>query len=110
MLVNDALHCGQANARAFEILDPMQALEDAEQFVAVLHVKADAVVGNGDDRLSVFLPVTDFDDGAVPAAGELEGVGDQVLKNLLDQDGIAGRRRQVGNLPLHHPAFTFWLQ
>ena len=33
VLVNNALHRGQANARAFELFGAMQALEDPEQFV-----------------------------------------------------------------------------
>src|ERR1700733_15283128 len=88
----------------------MQALENAEQFVFVLHVEADTVVGNADDHLPVYQLLTDLDDGAVAGSGELESVGQQVLKNLLDQDGIALRRRQLRYLPGHGSAFSFRLQ
>ena len=56
------------------------------------------------------MPLADFDDGTRPGPGELEGVSDQVLKNLLDQAWVAHRGGQLRNLPIHHPAFGFRLQ
>src|SRR5579863_6766954 len=44
VLLNDASHGGQANAGAFKVFRTMQALEDSEQFVHILHVEADAIV------------------------------------------------------------------
>ena len=83
VLVNNALHRGQTNARTFEILGPMQPLENAKEFVLVLHVEADAIVADEDDSLLILLVVIDFDDGLFTRASKLERVGDQVLKNLL---------------------------
>lgn len=46
MAGDDAAHIGQANARPFEFFRAMQALEDTEQFVGVIHVEADAVIAD----------------------------------------------------------------
>ena len=63
MLVNDALHRDQADARAFELICTVQSLEDSEQLVDVLHAEADSVVSNHEDPLPIiFFFVTDFDD------------------------------------------------
>ena len=37
VLAENPVHCGQPNSRAFEILDSVQALKDAKEFVFVLH-------------------------------------------------------------------------
>src|ERR1700676_454753 len=110
MFANDPLHRGQSDARAFEVLGPMQTLKDAKQLVFVLHAEADAIVANEDDALAIFLEMTDLNDGALPRTRELKSIGDEVLKNLLDEDGIALDRRQLRNLPLHLPAFGVRLQ
>ncbi len=101
MLLNDALHRGQADARTFELLRAVQPLEDSEQFVDILHVETDAVVSDHEDWLPIFFFVADFDDRVRWRRGrprlclsigartrELERIGQQVLKDLLDQNGI----------------------
>src|SRR5712691_7747967 len=45
---------GQTNAGAFELLGPVQPLEDAEQLVGILHVEPGAVVADEQDDPSVF--------------------------------------------------------
>src|SRR5438477_565822 len=50
--VDDALHDGQADARAFVILGAVQPLEDAEEFVGILHIETHAVVF---DKVDLFL-------------------------------------------------------
>src|SRR3982751_3266751 len=42
--LDDPLHVGQADARAFEFLGLVQPLEHAEQLVDVLHLEAHAVI------------------------------------------------------------------
>src|SRR4029079_17016564 len=44
MTMNDPLHDCKPNARPFIFLGPVQPLENAEELVSVLHVKANAVV------------------------------------------------------------------
>jgi hypothetical protein len=64
MFLNNPLHGCQTDAGALEILGAMQALEDSEQFVDILHVEADAVVPDHEDQLPILFFVTNLDDGA----------------------------------------------
>jgi hypothetical protein len=72
----------------------VQSLEDAEQLVDVLHVEADAIVSNHEDRLPILYLVTNFDNRVqctrlrpcrcIPTndttgTGKLDSVGQQVL-------------------------------
>jgi hypothetical protein len=41
---NNALDCGEPNTCAFERLLGMQALENAEQFLLIIHIETDSVV------------------------------------------------------------------
>src|SRR5437667_12841006 len=88
VLLNNALHRGQANARALEIFGAVKALEDAEQLIGILHAEADAIVANENGRIPVFFHLADFDDGAETGTGEFKRVSHQILKNLLDQDRV----------------------
>src|SRR5437016_13683634 len=109
VLLNNALHRGQANARALEIFGAVKALEDAEQLIGILHAEADAIVANENGRIPVFFHLADFNDGAGAGTSELKGVSHQILKNLLDQDRIAFNKRKVRDNPFHLPAFTLRL-
>ena len=42
--VNDSLNDRQANARTFEVLLPVESLEDSKEFVGTLHRESDSVV------------------------------------------------------------------
>ena len=86
MFLHDALHRRQADARAFKILRTMQSLEDPKQFVDILHVEADAVVADREHRLPIVrvFRLTDLNDRGISGAGKLKGVGEEVLKDLLD--------------------------
>ena len=44
MAMNDALDGCEAYAGAFELVSPVQPLEDTEQLVGILHVEADTIV------------------------------------------------------------------
>ena len=109
MLLNNALHRGQADAGALEILGAVKPLEDTEQLIGIFHAEADAIVANENSRIPVFFDLADFDDGAGTGTGELKGVGHQILKNLLDQDRVAFNKRKVRDNPFHLPAFTLRL-
>ena len=67
----------------------VQTLKHAEEFVGILDVEADAVVAHEDDRRSVLILFSDFDDGLITRPCELDSIREQVLKDLLDQSGIA---------------------
>jgi hypothetical protein len=49
MAVDHALHCGQADSAAGKVRHGVKALEGREQFVCILHVKADAIVTHEED-------------------------------------------------------------
>ena len=55
MLADDAVHRGQPDAGALELLGPMEALEHAKQLVGVFHVEANAVVADEDGGVAVGL-------------------------------------------------------
>jgi len=61
--MNDSPHVGQPDARPFEFIGAVEALEDAKELVDIRHVESDAVVAHvhhGVVRLA-FTEV-DFDD------------------------------------------------
>src|SRR4051812_36781587 len=47
MPFDDSPHQGKPDARAFEVLDALQALENPEKLSVVGHVETDAIVGDG---------------------------------------------------------------
>ncbi len=51
--LNDALDVGQTDARALKLSLAVQALEDAEQLVGILRIKAGSVVANEDHILAL---------------------------------------------------------
>ena len=51
-----------------------------------------------------------FDHGLRTGTSELERIGQQVLKDLFHQHGIALYLRQIAEDPLHLPSFAFGLQ
>src|SRR5690606_7558033 len=78
--IDDALHRGEANARAGEFVHAMQALEGAEQLVGVLHIEAGAIVAH-----EVHLPRAVFHDAYDDAwillfRRELPRVAEQVFE------------------------------
>ena len=54
--------------------------------------------------------MTDFDHGPGAWAGELERVGQQVLKDLPHQNRITLHRGQISNHPFHLPPFALRLE
>ena len=104
--VDDPLHDGEADAGALIVLGPVQPLEDAEQLVGVAHVEADAVVLDEIGRIALAVAV------ALPisiialrlAARVLEGVGQQVDPDLLEQRRVGLARRQLADVDLDLPA------
>src|SRR5258708_7385582 len=87
VLADDPLHDGEAHARAFELRGPMQALEDPEQFIGILHVETDAVVAHVYGTLLRL--VANIDDRTRLLACVLERIADQILEHLLHETGIA---------------------
>src|ERR1700756_2289720 len=96
MLVDDALDDAEADTGALEFLRVVQALEDAEQPVAILRLETNSVVP---DRADAFVPghsCADLDLRKLPRACELDGVRQQVEQHLADGGRIAPDVRQPG--------------
>ena len=53
--MNYALHCSQTDACTFKLLDGVQALKRAEQFICILHIKSCAVITDVVYRLAILL-------------------------------------------------------
>src|SRR5512143_2155135 len=69
---DDPANVCQADARAFELLDAVQALKDAEQLVRLGHVEAYTVVPDVDHNLAGrLLDGSDFNAGGMTIAREL---------------------------------------
>src|SRR5919204_3739821 len=93
--VDDALHDREAHSSAGIVLGTVQPLEHPKEFVGVTHVEADAVVAHKVDRLPALLAPPHDDAGHVSADSKLEGVGQQVDKDLLEQGGVGLAGREI---------------
>src|SRR5213596_3140040 len=71
--VHDALHEGQSDAAALELVTPVQALKHSEQLARVAHVEARTIVLHVVDDLAAGAPRADLDAGVRTMASELEG-------------------------------------
>ncbi len=107
MLANNALDSGQTYTGAFEVFLPMEALEHAKELVGIFHVETHAVITNKDCRPAVLNRQADFDSCPLLGLCELDGVGQKIEKDLLDQAGIAFDRGQHGDVPIHLPVRKF---
>src|SRR5207249_5349658 len=85
VLVDDALHGGQAQAVPGKLVCAMQAMEHAEEFVPVAHVEADAVVAHEIDNAFLGLTRADDDEGGLASRAELERVVQQVGPDLAQK-------------------------
>jgi len=65
----------------------VQALEYAEELVDVFHIETDTVIPDIINRFLLFLSAAELDYGPGPSPGEFNGVGQQVLQDLV-QHGI----------------------
>src|SRR5262245_40794701 len=70
--VDDALYNRQADARPVVLVSAVQALEHAEEFPNILHIKAHAVVLDKIDALAIALATADFDHRHLALAGKFE--------------------------------------
>ena len=89
MAMNNARHGGQADAGAFELSRPMEALERAEEFAGVSHVEARAIVAHIERAASVLEGRPELDVAHRPLPGELPGVPQEVLEDDAHQPRVA---------------------
>src|SRR5947209_5640035 len=101
--VDDALHDREAHSSACIVLGTVQPLEHPKEFVGVAHVEADTVVAHKVGALAALLARTYGDAGHIPVGGKLEGIGQQVDEDLLEQGGVGLAGREIVEGDVHAP-------
>ena len=89
---DDAFDVGQADAGAFEVAGVVEALEDAEELGGVLGIEAGSVVADEEgEKLGAGGGGFDADlnGGGRAAAGELDGVGQEIGDDLAEEGAVA---------------------
>jgi hypothetical protein len=81
MAVNDALHGGQSDARAREILLAVQALKGPKQFRTVGYIEADTVIADEISQLTVSLTNPEFYARLRMLARKLPGIAQQIVEH-----------------------------
>src|SRR5688500_6233589 len=100
MSLHDTADVRQADAGPFELRGAVQALEHAEQLVAVGSVEADTVVLDADDDLVILLDCENLDARLRTRPRVLHCVGQQVQEHLVQQGAVAADVRQLLQSPL----------
>src|SRR6266481_3262759 len=100
MATDDSLNDGKPDSRPFKFLGGVHPLENSEQFLRVLHVKAGAVVSDKIGILCAFPPETDFDERVLLLTGEFDGVRQQIDEDLSEQRLVANTIGQFTKLNL----------
>src|SRR5260370_19279559 len=90
MAVHDALHGGQADARAGKFALVMEALECPEQATGVSGIESGAIIAHEIGRCSVASGFSEFDARRLPLGGEFTGVAKQVFQDDAQEMGVAG--------------------
>jgi hypothetical protein len=101
--LNDTLHGGQADARSMEFRLGVQPLKRLEQFPALLHVEARAIIPYEVRRYFPMIDFAEFDAYPLFPPGELPGVFEQVLEHHLYQNGVAYSRNSIAYDEFHAP-------
>src|ERR1043166_166543 len=83
--MHDAVHNGQSHTGALKLVGGVQPLENAEEPLGVLHVEARAVVLHEINALILSSLRADFDHGRIAVSRVLQRVGEQVKKDLVQQ-------------------------
>jgi len=108
--LKDAMHTGQADAGAFELLLVVETVEDAEKLVVVLHVKAGPVVPDKDNILSSLPDVTDLDLRGGSMGAVFDGVRYQVCEYAAQHARIASHRGEGAPAPVDDGGFHLGLE
>lgn len=95
--MDDPLDNGQSDAGAGKLRCAVQTVEDLEESVSLLRMKAGTVVRDGEDHLSVGLLAADGDGLGETLAAILEGIAEKIGPDLLNEDPIADRLGEFTN-------------
>src|SRR5690348_13814619 len=107
MFADNSIHGSETDSSAFEFFCAMEALENPEEFIHIFHVEADAIITNEDGVPAISFGRAHLDDGFLTGPGVLNGVGEEIGKDLLHQAGIALDRGQLAYVPLDVAPFSF---
>src|SRR5579863_4487044 len=110
MPLHDTLHRCQPYPGPFELFGAVQALKDAKEFVGIFHVEANPVVTYKNHLVRPALSLSHLDDGAFTATGEFDGIGQQVLQDLPNQDGVAFTYLKFCDAPLDAAVFAIEIE
>src|SRR5580658_128954 len=99
---NHPMHDGESDARAAKLVGAVQALENAEELVRIIHIESDPVVPDRVLILRSDFATADFDARAGLFAAVFDGVGDQVGPYLAEQSRIPAGRGQRTDLDLRN--------
>ena len=94
MLLHDLLADRQSDARAGILASPVKVLEDDEDPFMMLWRYADAVVTDGEKPLTILPRGADVDITSPVGMAELDGIADQVLKELRQLAHVAATGRK----------------
>src|SRR5688572_17457449 len=97
MTLDDTADKRKTDAGAREVLDPMQPLERAEEFVRVARIKARAIVSNKIDMFAVLGKTTDLDQGIFLFPREFERIANKVNEYLLQEERVANALRELAD-------------
>ena len=98
--MNDTADIGQPDAGSVEFIGSMESLKDAEEFVGVAHIESYTVVP--DEHYCFVLTgllTADLDGGLGSCPGKLNGIADQIGKDLSQHGRISGDLRQLSDCP-----------
>src|SRR5581483_1112429 len=82
--MNNTLNDGQPDAGALVFFGAVQALENAEKFIGIFHVKADPVIPHVIDGRAVVVVAADLDERCLTTTGILQCIRNQIDVNLLE--------------------------
>src|SRR5262245_25165128 len=104
--MNDALNGRKTDTRAFKLIRPVEALEYAEKFIDVLHVKTDSVVPDKHyHTIGWVIGTSDFNFRYRPRAREFDRIRNQIYERDLQHRSVSIQIRQRPDLPCHITAF-----
>jgi hypothetical protein len=89
MTLENTLNQRQPDSAALKLITRVQSLERAKQFLHVLHVEPHTVVSNRINSLATLPLAAHFNDGLLPLARELEGIGKNVQEDLPKEGWVA---------------------
>src|SRR3972149_7393295 len=103
MALNPPLDNGKPNACPFKFLFAVQSLKSSKQFICISNVKPDPVVFDIIDILFLVFTATNFNNRLISGPHELDCIGNEIKKDLVNQSRISSGRWKGFNVYLYLP-------